>query len=195
MADNFEIHRVALGSPRVQKGGAPMPQASGLKKAVVTAICGAVITMMTPAAASVPTEEVAQATAAPDEFEHTVSNHAAQGRFRCGDLVLTVVAGREIETQDGFLQAGVAHVFINRVWRRVKLSGSDGQTYRSSGVVSAWFVLKSPNFNRPIRGDETIIVVFRSAANRSPGYLKEHISIRNSKEKEVVSGPCDYADE
>lgn len=172
-----------------------MPPAIGLKKTLVAAICGAVMTMMTPAAASAPTDNIDRATAAPDKFEHTVSNNAAQGRFRCGDLVLTVVAGREIETQDGFLQAGVAHVFINRVWRRVKLSGSDGQTYRSSGVVSAWFVLKAPNFNRPVRGDETIIVVFRSAANRSPGYLKEHISIRNSKEKEVVSGPCVYADE
>jgi hypothetical protein len=168
-----------------------------LRRILAATTCGAVMALtIAPAASSAPTGDLDRASAkAPDEFEHTVTNTAAQGRFRCGDLVLTVVAGREIETQDGFLQAGVAHVFINRVWRRAKLSGSDGETYRASGVVSAWFVLKAPNFNRPVRGNETIVVVFRSGANKSPGYLKERIVIRDSKEKELLSGPCDYADE
>ena len=188
---------VGQGSCRLPESGASVPPARGLKKAFVAAICGAVVALMTPAAAVAPidADNTSRAAAAEDQFEHRVTNVAAQGRFRCGDLILEVVAGREIETQDGFLHDGVAHVFINRVWRRIKLSGSDGETYRSSGVASAWFVLKAPHFNRPVRGDETIVAVFRSGANKSPGYVKEHISIRDSKEKEVVSGPCDYADE
>lgn len=164
---------------------------------LVAATCGAVMALaIAPGASSVPANSSGRAMAtAQDEFEHKVANHAAQGRFRCGDLTLTIVAGREIETQDGTLHAGVARVFINRVWRRVKLTGSDGETYRATGVTSAWFVLKAPDFNHPVRGDESITVVFRSAADSSPGYLQEHISFRDSKERGAVSGPCDYADD
>lgn len=128
----------------------------------------------------------------PDRFEHTVTNVAAQGGFTCGDLNLTIVSGREIEIRDGTLRDGVAHAFINRVWRRVKLTGSDGGTYRATGVTSSWFVLKAPDFAHPVRGEENITIVFRSAADKSPGYLQEHISIRHSRERDVVTGPCDF---
>jgi hypothetical protein len=175
----------------------PIPPSRAVNKILAAATCGALVVLaIAPGASSAPANTSSPATAAAqDEFEHRVTNHVAQGRFQCGDLTLTIVAGREIETQDGTLHAGVARLFINRVWRRVRLSGSDGETYRATGVTSAWFVLKAPDFNKPVRGNENITVVFRSAADESPGYLQERISIRDSKESEVVSGPCDYAGE
>ena len=203
MARRFPIgiHKVANGdsrlraAPPVQEGSAP--PTGPVKKILVAATCGAVTVLaIAPLASSAPANSTGDASAAAqDEFEHKVSRRAAEGRFQCGDLTLTIVAGREIETQDGTLHAGVAHVFINRVFRHVKLTGSDGDTYRATGVSSAWFVLNAPDFNHPVRGDENNTVVFRSAAHSSPGYLRERLWIRHGKEKAVVRGPCDFADE
>ena len=203
MAKRFSIgiHKVSEGKSRLRAASpvtdGSVPPMGPVKRILVAATCGAVtILAIAPLASSTPADSTRDASAAAqDEFEHNVSRHPAQGRFQCGDLTLTIVAGREVETQDGTLHDGVAHVFINRVWRDVKLTGSDGDTYRATGVSSAWFVLKAPDFSHPVRGDENNTVVFRSAADSSPGYLRERIWIKDGKEKDVVRGPCDFADE
>jgi hypothetical protein len=202
MAGRFVKYKVAQGESRFRLKRArpleepPMARTRPVKRILLAATCGAVmVPLIASLASSAPADPTGHASAAAqDEFEHKVTRQAAKGRFQCGDLTLTIVAGMEIETQDGSLRNGVAHVFINRVWRHVKLKGSDGDTYRATGVSSAWFVLKAPDFNRPVRGDENNTVVFRSAADSSPGYLQERLTIKDGKEKDAVRGPCDFAD-
>lgn len=166
------------------------------KRGALTLVCGA---LMTPAlaspVASAPADQSSPTDAvAADRFEHTVSRHRLHGiRFLCGDLTLTVARGTEIETQDTFTSEGTTRIFISRTWRHVRLTGSDDGRYRVSGVTNAWFVLKAPDFDHPVRGDENIIVVFRSAADSSPGFLRERISWRDGNVMDVVSGPCDFA--
>jgi hypothetical protein len=134
------------------------------------------------------------ATADPPEREHTVTTSPAEGRFRCGDLLLTTTAGTQTETIDGMLTNGVAHVRIQRRYDDVKLSGSDGRTYRAVAHVDAHFVLVAPDFDNPVRGDEVIHVTFLGGPQGSPGYLNEQLRIRDGVETDQVTGTCDYAD-
>ena len=92
---------------------------------------------------------VSAASGSPTRHEHTVRTYPARGKFRCGDLVLTVNGGTETETSDGDLRNGVAHVSISRIGRQVTLAGSDGRTYRAAGFTLGWFVLEAPHFNKP----------------------------------------------
>ncbi|RYP81997.1 hypothetical protein EKO23_22750 [Nocardioides guangzhouensis] len=137
---------------------------------------------------------VGTANADPPEREHTVTTSPAEGRFRCGDLLLTVSAGTQTEIIDGRLQNGVAHVRIQRSYDGVTLAGSDGRTYRAVAHVNAHFVLVAPDFDNPVRGDEIIHVGFLGGPQGSPGYLNEHLRIRGGVETDQVTGPCDYAD-
>jgi hypothetical protein len=130
---------------------------------------------------------------APVKHLHTVESHPASGTFRCGSLRLTVNGGKEIETFDGDRRNGVTRVFISRISRHVTLRGSDGRTYRASSVVAQWDVLIAPDLNHPVRGQEVIIVDFRGGPDKSPGFLRERLTIRHSHERDVVTGPCDYA--
>ena len=134
------------------------------------------------------------AQAAPPEHEHTVTVSPAEGRFRCGELLLTATAGTETEIFDGRLVNGVAHVRIQRRYDGVTLAGSDGRTYRAVAHVNAHFVLVAPDFDNPVRGDEIIHVGFLGGPQGSPGYLNEHLRIRDGVETDQVTGPCDYAD-
>ena len=197
MTGNLRVHQGAMGTrpPRA----ATLDRTTGTlsrhaRRVAVAAGFGAVVGLTVASLAwSPPASSAGRAGGIPpDRFEHTVTNVAARGGFQCGDLKLTIVSGREIEIRDGTLRDGIAHAFINRVWRRVKLAGSDGDTYRATGVTTSWFVLKAPDFAHPVRGEENITIVFRSAADKSPGYLQEHISIRHSRERDVVTGPCDF---
>ncbi|HET6937657.1 MAG TPA: hypothetical protein VFI19_03595 [Nocardioides sp.] len=130
---------------------------------------------------------------APTQYEHTTKTHRARGTFQCGDLTLRVAQGREIEVQDGLLENGVARLSIRREWRHATLHGSDGRTYRASGVTAAWFVLEDPDFEHPVSGLEVIQVFFRRGPSSSPGWLRETIEIRHGHETDRVNGPCDYA--
>ncbi len=128
------------------------------------------------------------------EHEHTVTTSPAAGRFRCGDLVLTVDGGTETETVDGVLVGGVARVRVQRHYRGVTLAGSDGGRYRATAHVTARFVFVAPDFDNPVWGREVIDVRFHGR-HGSPGYLHEELTIRDGVETDVVTGPCDYADE
>jgi hypothetical protein len=135
----------------------------------------------------------ATAKAAARQFEHTSTTHGVKGtKFQCGDLVLRVTKGKEIETQDGLLRNGVARLSIRREWRHVSLAGSNGRTYRASGVTAAWFVLKSPDFEHPVSGLEVIQLFFHRGPSHSPGWLREKIKITRGHESDVVSGPCNF---
>jgi hypothetical protein len=134
------------------------------------------------------------ANADPPEREHTVTTSPVGGRFRCGDLLLTTTAGTETETIDGRFKNGVAEVWIQRRYDGVTLAGSDGLVYRATAQVTAHFVLVAPDFDNPVRGEEIIHVSFFGGPQGTPGYLNEHLRIRDGVETDQVSGPCDYAD-
>jgi hypothetical protein len=136
---------------------------------------------------------VPPASAAQPERLHTVTVSAAEGRFRCGELLLTVVGGTQTETVDGRLKDGVAHVRIERAYDDVVLAGSDGRDYRATSHVSSVFVLVAPDLENPVRGDELIHVSFHGAQG-SPGHLEEHLRIRDGIETDEVTGTCGYAD-
>jgi hypothetical protein len=129
----------------------------------------------------------------PPQHQHALHSQPATGKFRCGTLRLAINGGREIETFDGDLRHGITRVFISRIWRHVTLAGSDGRTYRASGVTSQWDVLIAPDSNHPVRGQEVIVVDFRGGPDKSPGFLRERLTIRNSHETDVVTGPCNFA--
>ena len=137
---------------------------------------------------------VGSAVADPPERDHTVTTSPAEGRFQCGDLLLTVTAGTETEIFDGTFKNGVVHVWIQRRYEGVTLAGSDGLVYRANAHVNAHFVLIAPDFDNPVRGDELIHVSFLGGPQGSPGYLNEHLRIRDGVEADEVTGPCDYAD-
>jgi hypothetical protein len=134
------------------------------------------------------------ANADPPQREHTVTTSPAEGRFRCGELLLTVTAGTQTEIIDGRLVNGVGHVRIQRRYDDVTLAGSDGHTYRAVAQVNANFVLIAPDFDNPVRGHEIIHVGFLGGPQGSPGYLNEHLQIRGGVETDQITGPCDYAD-
>ncbi|WP_426566177.1 hypothetical protein ACPPVT_06370 [Angustibacter sp. McL0619] len=136
----------------------------------------------------------AAANPAPIEHEHTVTTVPAEGRFTCGDLVLTINGGTETEVFDGVLVHGVAVVRIHRLWNGVTLTGSDRRSYRATANTRAKFVLVDPDFDNPIWGHEVVVVRFRGGPTGSPGRLREEITIRNGVETDVVSGRCDFAE-
>lgn len=134
------------------------------------------------------------AIADPPERDHTLTTSPAEGRFRCGELLLTATAGTQIEIIDGRFKNGVANVRIQRRYDGVTLAGSDGRVYRATAHVNSHFVLIAPDFDNPVRGDEIIHVSFLGGPQGSPGYLNEHLRIRDGVETDQVTGPCDYAD-
>lgn len=137
---------------------------------------------------------VGSAIAEPPEQDHTVTTSPAEGRFRCGELLLTVTAGTQTEIIDGRFKNGVVNVRIQRRYDGVTLTGSDGRVYRATAHVNSHFVLIAPYFDNPVRGDEVIHVSFLDGPQGSPGYLNEHLRIRGGVETDQVTGPCDYAD-
>jgi hypothetical protein len=136
----------------------------------------------------------ASAVAEPPERDHTVTTAPAEGRFQCGDLLLTVTAGTETEIFDGTFKDGVVHVWIKRRYEGVTMTGSDGLSYLATAHVNAHFILIAPDFDNPARGDELIHVSFHGGPQGSPGYLNEHLRIRDGLETDEVTGPCTYAD-
>ncbi len=134
------------------------------------------------------------AIADPPERDHSVTTSPAEGRFRCGDLLLIVTAGTQTELIDSRFKGGVANVRIQRSYDGVTLSGSDGKVYRATAHVNARFVLVAPDFDNPVRGDEIIHVSLLGGPQGSPGYLNEHLRIRGGVETDQVTGSCDYAD-
>jgi hypothetical protein len=134
------------------------------------------------------------AIADPPERDHTVTTSPAEGRFRCGELLLTATAGTQTEIIDGRFKNGVANVRIQRHYDGVTMAGSDGRVYRANAHVNSHFVLIAPDFDNPVRGDEIIHVSFLDGPQGSPGYLNEHLRIRGGVESDQVTGPCDYAD-
>ncbi len=134
------------------------------------------------------------ALADPPERDHSVTTTSPlEGRFQCGDILLTVTAGTETEIVDSTFKNGVLHVRIQRRYEGVALAGSDGVVYRATAHVNAHFVLIAPDFDNPVRGDELIHVSFLGGPQGSPGYLNEHLRIRDGVETDEVTGPCDYA--
>ena len=134
------------------------------------------------------------AVADPPERDHVVTTSPVEGRFRCGELLLTAIAGTQTEIIDGRFHNGVVHVRIQRRYDGVVMAGSDGGVYRATAHVNAHFVLVAPDFDNPVRGDEIIHVSFLGGPQGSPGYLNEHLGIRDGVETDQVTGPCDYAD-
>ena len=134
------------------------------------------------------------ASADPPERDHTVTTSPAEGRFRCGELLLTATAGTQTEIIDGRFKNGVANVRIQRRYDGVTMAGSDGRVYRATAHVNSHFVLIAPDFDNPVRGDEIIHATFLGGPTGSPGYLHEHLRIRGGVETDQVTGPCDYAD-
>jgi len=134
------------------------------------------------------------AIAAPPERDHTVTTSPAEGRFRCGELLLTTTAGTQTEIIDGRFKNGVVNVRIQRRYDGVTMAGSDGRVYRATAHVDSHFVLIAPDFDNPVRGDEIIHVNFLGGPQGSAGYLHEHLRIRGGVETDQVTGPCDYTD-
>jgi len=131
----------------------------------------------------------------PTQHEHTVETQPLRGdTFVCGDLTLRATKGRMTETNDADLRNGVVRISISRIWRRARFHGSDGRTYRASGVTAAWFVLHAPDFETPVRGLEISQVMFRGGPDKSPGWLREQIKWADKQETEKVQGPCDFTD-
>ena len=134
------------------------------------------------------------AIADPPERDHTLTTSPAEGRFRCGELLLTVTAGTQTEIIDGRFKNGVVNVRIQRRYDGVTMAGSDGRVYRATAHVNSHFVLIAPDFDNPVRGDEIIHVSFLGGPQGSPGYLNERLRIRGGVKTDQVTGPCDYAD-
>jgi hypothetical protein len=157
------------------------------------AVVPALPTAATGAATSAPSAVTARED--PPQHEYSVHTHRLRGTtFTCGDLALKVTRGTETETTDGDLRHGIGRVSVSRIWRHVRLHGSDGRTYRASGVTAAWFVLLAPDFERPVHGLEVVQVMFRGGPEKSPGWLRERIRWVDKKPTDVVNGPCDFAD-
>jgi hypothetical protein len=134
------------------------------------------------------------AVAAPPAHEHTVTVSPFTGRFRCGELLLTATGGTETEMTDSRYKDGVLTVRIQRRYDGITLAGSDGRAYGATAHVNARFVLIAPDFDNPDRGDEMIHVTFQGGPAGSPGYLNEHLRIRDGIESDEVTGTCDYAE-
>jgi hypothetical protein len=131
----------------------------------------------------------------PVQHEYTVETESLRGdTYVCGDLTLRVTRGWMTETNDADLRAGVARISISRLFRGVRLHGSDGRTYRASGVTAAWFVLRAPDFETPTHGLEVSQVMFRGGPDKSPGWLRERIAWVDKHETEGVRGPCTFGD-
>lgn len=137
--------------------------------------------------------EPASQVTAPPQHEFDTKTHKVRGTFTCGELTLEIFQGTETETTDGDLRDGIARISISRTWRNVKLHGSDGRIYRAMGVTVAWFVFHAPDLEHPVTGLEVVQVVFRGGPDKSPGWLREKINIRNGHETDIVDGPCDFA--
>ena len=84
--------------------------------------------------------------------------------------------------------------WIERRYDGVTLAGSDGRVYTATAHVNSHFVLIAPDFDNPVRGDEIIHVTFHGGTQGSPGYLNEHLRIRDGVVADEVTGPCDYAE-
>ena len=131
----------------------------------------------------------------PTQHEHTVVTESVRGdTYVCGDLTLRATRGRMTETNDADLRNGVARISISRIYHGVRFHGSDGRTYRASGVTAAWFVLHAPDFETPVHGLEISQVMFRGGPDKSPGWLREQIKWVDKHETEKVQGPCDFGD-
>jgi hypothetical protein len=130
------------------------------------------------------------AIADPPERDHTVTTSPAEGRFRCGELLLTTTAGTQTEIIDSRFKNGVANVRIQGDYDGVTMAGSDGLVYRATAHVNAHFVLIAPDFDNPVRGDEIIHVSFVGGPQGSPGYLNEHLRIRGGWRPTRSPGPA-----
>jgi hypothetical protein len=124
---------------------------------------------------------------------HTVTSTPASGKFRCGGLRLTVTGGTEIEVFDGLETRGVTFIEIHRRWNHVRLTGSDGRTYRATGSTREKVVLVEPDDDNPVWATEIVRVRFHNRHLDSPRYLREVIKTRNGVRTDVVTGPCDFA--
>ncbi|MCW2775934.1 MAG: hypothetical protein JWN91_4260 [Nocardioides sp.] len=124
---------------------------------------------------------------------HTVTTTPAAGAFRCGSLLLTVTGGTETEVFDGLKTHGVTFIEIHRLWKHVKLHGSDHRTYAPTGSTREKVVLVEPDDDNPAWATEVIELRFHHRHVGSPGYLREVIKWRNGVRTDVVTGPCDFA--
>ena len=122
-----------------------------------------------------------------------VGDPPGQVQVRLRDLALRVTRGTETDTTDADLRNGVVHLSISRTSPHLMLRGSDGRTYRASVVTATWFVLRAPDFDKPVHGLEVIQVMFRGGPDKSPGWLREQIRWVRNKDSDVVTGPCDFA--
>jgi hypothetical protein len=127
------------------------------------------------------------------EHLHTTTTTPASGRFRCGQLLLTVTQGTETEVFDGLQTRGVTFVEIHRSWKNVRLVGSDQRRYRASGATREKVVLVEPDDDNPVWATEIITLRFHDRHGGSPGYLREVIKWRDGVRTDVVTGPCDFA--
>ena len=166
------------------------------RRHLIAAVIGVLgLSAVSPSAAQSPT---VTPTAAPQEMgqvrhEFNVETERLRGAtFECGELALRATRGLSIETTDADLRNGVARISISRIWRGVRLRGSDGFTYHASGVTAAWFVLHAPDFETPVHGLEVIQVMFRGGPDKSPGWLRERIRWTDHQESDRVAGPCNF---
>lgn len=125
---------------------------------------------------------------------HTVTHTPLAGKFRCGQLDLTITRGTETEISDALKTQGVTFIEIHRRWKHVRLIGSDGREYRTAGrVTREKVVLVEPNDNKPVWATEIIEVRFHNRHVGSPGYLREVIKWRHGVRTDMITGQCDFA--
>jgi hypothetical protein len=129
------------------------------------------------------------------QHQYSVNRQSLRGAtFVCGHLKLKVTRGHLTETNDADLRNGVVHISTSRTWGVVRLRGSDGHVYHASSVVAAWFVLRAPDFKRPVHGLEVGQVMFRGGPQKSPGWIRERIKWVDKHETDIVTGPCTFGD-
>jgi hypothetical protein len=180
MRGHTERHQRSHLEGRSQRQGRTRPAG---RVAIALALSGLVVGSLAGSAA-----------ADPPERDHTVTTSPFEGRFQCAGVLLTVTAGTETEIFDSTFKDGVVHVWIQRRYEGVTLAGSDGLGYRAIAHVNAHFVLVAPDFDNPVRGDELIHLTILGGPQGSPGYLNEHLRIRDGVETDEVTGPCNFAD-
>jgi hypothetical protein len=99
----------------------------------------------------------------------------------------------ETEVFDGLKTHGVTFIEIHRLWKHVKLHGSDHRTYAPTGSTREKVVLVEPDDDNPAWATEVIELRFHNRHVGSPGYLREVIKWRKGVRTDVVTGPCDFA--
>jgi hypothetical protein len=126
--------------------------------------------------------------AAPPRLHTAMVGEANEGPFVCGDLMLTLVSGSQIEKVEAVQVGDVVHYNLVRNYRHLSLLGSDGVVYRATAVTHAT-VLLDATLEEPISVREVVHLTIGGV-----GRLHEVIIEAPGVETDTVTGTCTYAD-